>query len=163
MHPKLKEIKAEIDSLHAEIAKLPPGGFQHRVYVEHLQTLWNRYSTISASIPPTQPPQPPSIAVPIKCGMRGITNLFTGGKPEKWDWSNLNEKQASALMRVQSDIQATFFTIVENHILKLIVLSGGLKKSLTSLGFESLVNLPEFVRKEQGPALFKAFTEKLLK
>ena len=37
------------------------------------------------------------------------------------------------------------------------------KKSLTSLGFESLVNLPEFVRKEQGPALFKAFTEKLLK
>lgn len=163
MHPKLKEIKDEIDTLRAEIAGLPPESYQRKIYVEHLKTLWGKYSTISASIPPVQPPQPPRIAVPIKCGMRGITNLFTGGKTEKWDWSNLNEKRASAIRRVQNDIQAVFFTTVENHVLKLIILSGGLKKSLTSLGFESLINLPEFIRKEQGPALFKAFTEKLLK
>ena len=99
---------------------------------------------------------------PIKCGLRGISNLPKKEKVETWDWNNLNAAQAKVLERAQNEVKTLFFVSAENHILKLILLSGGLKKALEKTSLSALAVLPEFVRREQGRVLWKTFQEKLL-
>jgi hypothetical protein len=82
---------------------------------------------------------------------------------ETWDWNNLNAKQAAVMEKVHSEVKALFFVPTQKHILKLIILSGGLKKALEKTSLSALAVLPEFVRQQQGAVLLKTFEEKLLK
>ena len=163
-HATLKRIKAEIAEMHEYIKTLEVDSLPHRVAIRTLQALSREHNSVSANLPVSQPTMVESIfPAPIKCGLRGISNLPKDEKVEKWDWSNLNEKQAKVMQKLQNDIEALFSVKAEKHILKLILLSGGLKKALEKTSLSALAVLPEFVRKEQGKTLWKAFEEKLLK
>jgi len=164
MNSALKEVKDKITRVRAHIATLSEGSYEHEIAVEHLKSLNAKYSTISSYLPPIQPPPPARIFnISIKCGISAISNAPKLEKEDPWVWNSLNEKQAKALEHAQNTIREFFFTTTEKHILQLICLSGGVKKSMTDLGFGPLFLLPEFIRKAQGPQLFKAFEEKLLK
>lgn len=159
----LNRIKAEIAEVHEYIKTLEVDSFPYRVAVGHLQALQREHSRVSSYIPPEQPKMAERIPVPIKCGLRGISNLPKKEKVESWNWDSLSEKQAGSLQELQNEIHALFFLSADRHILKLILLSGGLKKALEKTSLSALAVLPEFVRKEQGAVLLKTFEEKLLK
>lgn len=144
------------------ISTLEVDSYPYEIAVAQLCSLNKQHSAISARIPIHQPPQPTHLPTPIKCGMRAISNAPKQEKSDPWCWDSLTDGQARALETVQSQIRSAFFTTAERHILKLIVLSGGLKKSMTNLGFAPLLLLPQFLREAQGKALFKTFTDKLL-
>lgn len=159
----LVSIRIQVAEVRDYIKTLTPDTLPYRIAVAQLQSLQKQHSKISSNIPPTQPRQPTPIAVPIKCGIRAISNAPKQEKEDPWVWDSSTEKQAKLLERAQNQIREIFFTTAEPHILKLIAMSGGLKKSLTDHGFAPLTLLPVFIRKAQGPALFKTYTEKLLK
>jgi len=159
----LVSIRIQIAEVRDYIKTLTVDTLPHRIAVAQLQSLQKQHSKISSSIPPTQPRQPAPIPVPIKCGLRAISNAPKQEKEDPWVWDSLTEKQTRILETTQNNIRKEFFTSVEPHILKLIIKTGGLKKSMETLGFAPLFLLPEFIRKEQGPALFNTYIEKLLK
>lgn len=158
----LISIRIQVAEVRDYIATLTPDSLPHRIAIAQLRSLQKQHSRISSSIPAHQPPQPTPIPVPIKCSMRAISNSAKPEKEDPWIWDSLNDKQARQLEATQNAIRANFFTTAERHIIKLIIHTGGLKKSMETLGFGPLFLLPEFIRKAQGPALFKTFTDKLL-
>ena len=145
------------------IATLEEGSYPYEIAVAQLRALNKQHSAISARIPIHQPPQPTPIPAPIKCGIRAISNAPKQEKEDPWVWDSSTEKQVKLLERAQNSIRSIFFTTAEPHVLKLIAMSGGLKKNLETLGFAPLALLPEFIRKEQGSLLFQTFVDKLLK
>lgn len=159
----LVSIRIQVAEVRDYIKTLTPDTLPHRIAVAQLQALQKQHSRISSNIPIHQPPQPAHIPTPIKCGLRAISNAPKQGKEDPWVWDSSTEKQAKLLERAQNSIRASFFTTAEPHVLKRIAMSGGLKKNLEALGFAPLTLLPEFVRREQGAALFQTFVEKLLK
>lgn len=159
----LVSIKVQVAEVRDYIKTLTENTLPHRIAVAQLQSLQKQHSRISSNIPIHQPPQPAPVPVPIKCGLRAISNAPKQEKKDPWVWDSSTEKQAKLLERAQNQIRSTFFTTAEPHILKLIAMSGGLKKNLEALGFAPLTLLPEFIRREQGAALFQTFVEKLLK
>lgn len=159
----LVSIRIQVAEVRDYIKTLTPDTLPHRIAVAQLQSLQKQHSRISSNIPIHQPPQPAPVPVPIKCGLRAISNAPKQEKKDPWVWDSSTEKQAKLLERAQNQIRSTFFTTAEPHILKLIAMSGGLKKSLTDHGFAPLTLLPVFIREAQGAALFKTYTEKLLK
>lgn len=162
-HDSLKKLDAECVELREYIKNLTEGSYPYKIAVAHLQALGRQRNNISSNLPAIQPPSAPTVLVPIKCSMGAIANAGKREKVETWDWSNLNDKQAKVLERVQNEIKALFFLSAEKHILKLILQSGGLKKALEKTSLSALAVLPDFVRKEQGKVLWKTFEEKLLK
>ena len=159
----LKRIKAEIAEMHEYIKTLEVDSLPWRVAVAHLQALGRQHNNISSNLPVAQPPAPPRILTPIRSSMGAIANAGKREKVETWDWNNLNAKQAAVMEKVQNEVKALFFKNAEKHILKLITLSGGLKKALEKTSLSALAVLPDFVRRQQGAVLLKTFEEKLLK
>lgn len=159
----LISVKQEIAKLRDYISTLEEGSYPHEIATRQLVSLNKRFSHISSQIPPTKPPLPSLYPVPIKCGIRTISATPEMAKEEPWCWDNLTEKQTKKLEGIQNVIRENFFTTVENHILKLIVHSGGLKAAMEKHNSSHLFHVPDFVRKEHGPALFKTFTDALLK
>jgi hypothetical protein len=159
----LVSIRIQVAEVRDYIKTLAPDTLPYRIAVAQLQSLQKQHSRISSNIPVHQPPQPAPIPAPIKCGLRAISNAPKQEKKDPWVWDSSAEKQAKLLERAQNQIRAIFFTTAEPHVLKRIAMSGGLKKNLTALGFAPLTLLPEFLRKEQGTALFQTFIKKLLK
>lgn len=158
----LISIQLQKSRLRDYISTLTEGTYPYEVAVAQLVSLNKQHSAISSRVPLAQPAQPKRLPTPIKCSMRAISNAHRQEKQDPWVWDSLTDNQARALETVQNQIREAFFTTAERHILKLIVLSGGLKKAMNNLGFAPLLLLPQFLREAQGKALFKTFTDKLL-
>ncbi len=155
-------LRTQITRHKAYLETLTPNTYPHDIAIIHLRNLNKQLSRHSSLAPVTQSMAAP-LPVPIRCGIRTISATPQMSKDEPWVWDRLTDAQARALEKTQTQIRELFFTTAERHILRLIILSGGLKASMKNLGFEGLTVLPEFLRQSQGAALFKTFTDKLLK
>jgi len=160
----LTRIKAEISEIRAHISTLEPDSTAHKIAVTALQAKWAEYSRVSSQIPPEIPQLAPRDKnVPIKSAMRAISNLGKREAVETWDWDKLTARQAAEVEKIQHQIRGLFFIPAERHIIKLILLSGGLKASLEKAKLGALEGIPDFVRKSQGKVLMKTFVEALMK
>lgn len=158
----LVSVKIQIAEVRDYIATLVPDSLPHRIAVAQLRSLNKAFSSLSSQIPPAQP-MAKAVPTPIKSSMGRISNMGVPEKPEKWDWNDLNEKQNRQIEKLQAEIVRLFFTKAERHVLKFILLNGGLKKCLSQTSLAALETIPSFVRKAQGAVLLKTFEESLLK
>lgn len=158
----LVSVKIQIAEVRDYISTLVPDSLPHRIAVAQLRSLNKVFSSLSSQILPNQP-MAKAVPTSIKSSMGRVSNMCVPDRPEKWDWNALSEKQNKQLERIQAEIVKLFFTRAERHVLKYILLNGGLKKCLNQTSLAAVETIPSFVRQAQGAVLLKTFEESLLK
>jgi hypothetical protein len=156
--------KEQIDKLKEKISQTADPLFK-KLIEDKIKVLYRQLSHESSMILLERDRQSRSVrnthSTPIKCGLRNSTGGQMPDKQSHWYWDGVAENEAKQLERIRVKIQTSLFINPEKVLVQKMKILGGVSKTLSSLGLQGILQLPEETRKEKSKVILALIEQKL--